>query len=108
LHRIKSPSHSKPSQFRWISKDFIYVRTLKIAYIAKAIIATILIVLAIAFAVALYTSNNTGGMKSLRILYEALILFKLSWNGSLRLASRFIFSRSFMTLNNGKACTRAN
>ncbi|KAF9468163.1 Frag1/DRAM/Sfk1 [Collybia nuda] len=47
-------------EHRWISKDFVYFRKLRIAYIAKAIIATVLILLAIAFAVALYTSPNTG------------------------------------------------
>ncbi|KAG5652768.1 hypothetical protein H0H81_003706 [Sphagnurus paluster] len=49
-------------EFRWISKDFRDVRKLKIAYIAKAIIATILILLAIAFAVALFRNNNVGAV----------------------------------------------
>ena len=37
------------------------VDKLKLAYIVKGTIAAILILLAIAFAVALYQSNNTGG-----------------------------------------------
>ena len=37
------------------------VRKLKFAYMVKGIIAAILILLAIAFAIALYRSNNTGG-----------------------------------------------
>jgi len=49
-------------EYRWISKDFREIRRLKIAYIAKAIIATILILMAIAFGIALYKSTNAGGV----------------------------------------------
>lgn len=49
-------------EFRWISKDFVYVRGLKIAYVAKAIIAGILIILAIAFAAALFKAVNVGAV----------------------------------------------
>ncbi|KAF8896588.1 Frag1/DRAM/Sfk1 [Infundibulicybe gibba] len=49
-------------EYRWISKDFLSVKKLKIAYIAKAIIAGILILLAIAFAVALYTKPDVGAV----------------------------------------------
>ncbi|KAK0193700.1 Frag1/DRAM/Sfk1 [Armillaria mellea] len=49
-------------EFRWLSRDFRHVRTLKIAYLAKAIIATILILLAFAFGVALYQSTNVGAV----------------------------------------------
>jgi len=45
-------------EFRWISKDFQEVRKLKQAYIAKAIIATTLVLLAIGFAVALYDGSK--------------------------------------------------
>jgi Co/Zn/Cd efflux system component len=38
-------------EFRWISKDFHGVRRLRIAYIMKGVIATVLIALSIAFAV---------------------------------------------------------
>ncbi|KAK7032829.1 Frag1/DRAM/Sfk1 family-domain-containing protein [Favolaschia claudopus] len=42
-------------EYRWISKDFFYVRQLRIAYVAKGIIVSILVVLAVAFGVALFT-----------------------------------------------------
>ena len=48
-------------QFRWISHDFVEIRKLKMAYIAKGIFAGILIILAIAFAILLYTANDAGG-----------------------------------------------
>lgn len=49
-------------EFRWLNRDFPDVRTLKIAYLAKAIIAAILILLAFAFGVALYQSSNVGAV----------------------------------------------
>jgi len=49
-------------EFRWISKDFVEVRKLKTAYSAKAIIATALIVLAIAFGITLYENTNAGAI----------------------------------------------
>ncbi|KAK0204713.1 Frag1/DRAM/Sfk1 [Desarmillaria ectypa] len=49
-------------EFRWLSRDFQHVRTLKIAYLVKAIVATILILLAFAFGVALYQSTNVGAI----------------------------------------------
>ncbi|KAF7375207.1 hypothetical protein MSAN_00407300 [Mycena sanguinolenta] len=45
-------------EYRWISKDFFYLRQLRIAYIAKAIIVTILVALAIAFAAALFSQKG--------------------------------------------------
>jgi hypothetical protein len=50
-------------QYRWLSKDFVRVAHLKISYISKAIIASILILLSIAFAVTLYESRNVGGTR---------------------------------------------
>lgn len=50
-------------QYRWLSKDFVRVSHLKISYITKAIIASILILLSIAFAVTLYESRNVGGTR---------------------------------------------
>ncbi|KAJ7220106.1 Frag1/DRAM/Sfk1 family-domain-containing protein [Mycena pura] len=50
------------SQYRWISKSFRYLRQLRIAYIAKGIIAGVLVVLAIAFGVALDTKPNVGAV----------------------------------------------
>lgn len=49
-------------EYRWISKDFRGVEKLKKIYRAKAIIAGILILLAIAFAVALFKSTDVGGI----------------------------------------------
>ncbi|KAJ6468397.1 Frag1/DRAM/Sfk1 [Mycena sanguinolenta] len=45
-------------EYRWIGKDFFYLRQLRIAYIVKAIIVTILVVLAIAFAAALFSQKG--------------------------------------------------
>ncbi|RDB25519.1 Protein sfk1 [Hypsizygus marmoreus] len=49
-------------EYRWISREFVGVRQLKISYMLKAIIVGILILLAIAFGVALYQSYNTGAV----------------------------------------------
>lgn len=49
------------SQYKWLSKDYRDVRKLRYAYIAKGIIATILIVLALAFVIGMYTNVNVGG-----------------------------------------------
>jgi hypothetical protein len=43
------------------SKDFPDVQKIRRSYIAKAIIATTLIVLALAFAVGVYTNADVGG-----------------------------------------------
>ena len=52
--------HLSP-QFRWLSKDLPYLQKLKASYIIKAIIAGTLIVLAIAFGITMYWSNDVGG-----------------------------------------------
>ncbi|CCM04243.1 uncharacterized protein FIBRA_06410 [Fibroporia radiculosa] len=49
-------------EYRWISHDFVEIRKLKIAYIAKGIIAGILIICAIIFAITLYTAPNVGAV----------------------------------------------
>ncbi|KAJ7039622.1 Frag1/DRAM/Sfk1 [Mycena alexandri] len=49
-------------EYRWISKDFHFLRQLRTAYIAKGIIAGILVVLAVAFAVALWQAPNAGAV----------------------------------------------
>jgi len=51
-------------EYRWISRDFFYVRQLRIAYVAKGIIVSILVVLAIAFGAALFTRKafNAGAI----------------------------------------------
>ncbi|KAK1219368.1 hypothetical protein PQX77_017892 [Marasmius sp. AFHP31] len=45
-------------EYRWLSKDYWGVRELRAMYKAKAIIASILIILAIAFGVTLYTGRD--------------------------------------------------
>lgn len=49
------------AQFRWLSKDLPYLQKLKTSYIVKAIITSTLIVLAIAFGITMYWSNDVGG-----------------------------------------------
>ncbi|KAI0926001.1 hypothetical protein AcW1_008289 [Taiwanofungus camphoratus] len=49
-------------EYRWISHDFVEIRKLKIAYIVKGIIASTLIILAIVFAITLYTTANVGAV----------------------------------------------
>ncbi|KAL4248003.1 hypothetical protein ABKN59_002352 [Abortiporus biennis] len=49
-------------EYRWISHDFVDIRQIRIAYIAKGTIATILILLAIAFAVALFQATDVGAV----------------------------------------------
>ena len=49
-------------EYRWINKDYDGQRELRIAYIAKGLIAFILIVLAVVFAITLYTTANVGAI----------------------------------------------
>ncbi|TFK94035.1 hypothetical protein K466DRAFT_510385 [Polyporus arcularius HHB13444] len=49
-------------EYRWISRDFAEVRKLHASYLAKGIIAGILILLAIAFAVLLFTATDAGAV----------------------------------------------
>jgi len=49
-------------EYRWISHDFVEIRKLKTAYIMKGIIASILILCAIAFAITLYLAPNAGAI----------------------------------------------
>ncbi|KAH9949962.1 Frag1/DRAM/Sfk1 family-domain-containing protein [Amylocystis lapponica] len=49
-------------EYRWISHDFVEIRKLKRAYIAKGVIAILLILCAIAFAIALYQAPNVGAI----------------------------------------------
>ncbi len=51
-------------KFHFISRDYVEIRKLKWAYIVKGVIVAILILLAIAFAVALFTAGNVGGEQS--------------------------------------------
>lgn len=49
-------------EYRWIAQDYRDMRKLRRAYIAKAIIASILIVLGIAFGITLFYAPNVGGV----------------------------------------------
>ncbi|KAJ7650720.1 Frag1/DRAM/Sfk1 [Roridomyces roridus] len=49
-------------EYRWISKDFHYLRQLRVAYISKGLIAGILVVLAVAFGITLITAPNVGAV----------------------------------------------
>ncbi|KIY72383.1 hypothetical protein CYLTODRAFT_417968 [Cylindrobasidium torrendii FP15055 ss-10] len=48
-------------EYWWLAKDFKDAREIRIAYLAKAIIAILLVLLAIAFGIALYKSTDVGG-----------------------------------------------
>ncbi|OJT07199.1 hypothetical protein TRAPUB_1929 [Trametes pubescens] len=47
-------------EYRWLSHDFVELRKLKTLYIVKGIIAAILIILAIAFAITLFEAIDPG------------------------------------------------
>ncbi|KAI0687656.1 Frag1/DRAM/Sfk1 family-domain-containing protein [Cytidiella melzeri] len=49
-------------EYRWISKDFTELRKLKFAYVMKGVIATLLILCAIAFAIALFEATDVGAV----------------------------------------------
>ncbi|KAG6331390.1 hypothetical protein ID866_7701 [Astraeus odoratus] len=49
-------------EFRWIAQDYQYTYKLRRAYIAKGIIASALISLAIAFGITLFYAPNVGGV----------------------------------------------
>jgi len=72
-------------EYYWLSKDFPEVRRLQYAYIAKAIIASILICLAIAFGVALYNSTNAGAVLEWTIAF-GFTFYLLTFFHDLRLS----------------------
>jgi len=49
-------------EFRWISHNYEYVREVRFAYITKGVIAGILIVLAIAYAITFKLASSVGGV----------------------------------------------
>ncbi|KAF9475103.1 hypothetical protein BDN70DRAFT_865353 [Pholiota conissans] len=49
-------------EYRWISKEFKDTKQLKAAYLAKGIIASTLIILAIVFAITLFTATDVGAV----------------------------------------------
>jgi hypothetical protein len=72
-------------EYRWISKDYVYVRRLRNAYIAKAIIAGILFVLAVAFGIALFQATFVGGILEWIIAF-GFTFYLLTFFYDLRLA----------------------
>lgn len=48
-------------QYRWLSKDYPYTGRLRLAYRIKGTIAFLLILLSVAFGVAMYKAVNVGG-----------------------------------------------
>lgn len=70
-------------EYRWISKDFRGVRQLKAGYWMKAIVAGILIILAIAFAVELFNNVDVGGILEWCIAF-GFTLYLLTFHFDLR------------------------
>lgn len=70
-------------QYRWISKGYRDYRRVRIAYRIKAVFATVILILAIAFAVALYRAKDAGGeytecsIVCLRVLEYSMIFIRL-------------------------------
>ena len=56
-----SPTLTVSLQYRWLSKDYPYAGRLRLAYRIKGAIALILILLSIAFGVALFKAEDVGG-----------------------------------------------
>ncbi|KAJ3505479.1 hypothetical protein NLJ89_g7392 [Agrocybe chaxingu] len=72
-------------EYRWISKDFAEHRQVKTAYCAKAAIASILIILAIGFAVALFSAPNAGAILEWTIAF-GFTFYLLTFYYDLRLS----------------------
>lgn len=72
-------------EYRWISKDFVEVRKLRRAYWAKSIIAGVLILLAIAFAITLYYIPDVGGILEWTIAF-GYTFYLLTFYYDLRMA----------------------
>jgi len=73
------------AEYRWLSHDFVEVRKLRRAYIVKGIIATLLILLAIAFAVTLYEAIDVGAVLEWTIAF-GYTFFLLTFFYDLRMA----------------------
>jgi hypothetical protein len=72
-------------EYRWISKDFNGFKELQTAYRAKSMIAGILIILAIAFGVALYKSTDAGAVLEW-VIALGFTLYLLTFAYDLRLS----------------------
>ena len=56
-----SPIPTIELQYRWLSKDYPYTGRLRLAYRIKGTLALLLILLSIAFGVAMYKAVDVGG-----------------------------------------------
>ncbi|KAI0031210.1 Frag1/DRAM/Sfk1 [Vararia minispora EC-137] len=72
-------------EFRWISHNYIYVRQVRIAYVAKGTIAGILIILAIAYAIAFSLQPDAGAVLEWVIAF-GYTLYLLTFAYDLRLS----------------------
>ncbi|KIP05039.1 hypothetical protein PHLGIDRAFT_108804 [Phlebiopsis gigantea 11061_1 CR5-6] len=82
-------------EYRWISKDFVELRKLRMAYMVKGLIALILILLAIAFAIALFQATDVGAVLEWTIAF-GYTFYLLTFAYDLRMAkgvSKGQFSR---------------
>ncbi|KAJ7056638.1 Frag1/DRAM/Sfk1 [Mycena amicta] len=63
-------------EYRWISKDYEFIRQLRVAYIAKGLLAFVLVVLAVAFGVTLVTEPNVGAVLewTISLLFTSYLL----------------------------------
>jgi hypothetical protein len=71
-------------QYRWLSKDYPDTDRLRLAYKVKGTIALVLIILSIAFGVAMYKANDVGGQFFRTGFDHALTCFddlQPYWNG---------------------------
>lgn len=60
-------------QYRWLSKDYPYTSKLRRAYKIKGSIAILLILLSIAFGVALFKADDVGGQFLVIIPFPAMV-----------------------------------
>ncbi|KAF4613984.1 hypothetical protein D9613_007632 [Agrocybe pediades] len=72
-------------QYRYVSKDYHGLKALKRAYIVKAVIATTLILCAIAFGIALYQAQDVGAILEWIIAF-GFTFYLLSFHYDLRLS----------------------
>ncbi|KAL4066871.1 Frag1/DRAM/Sfk1 [Scleroderma yunnanense] len=74
-------------EYRWVAQDYPDIHQLRCAYIAKAIVAGSLILLAIVFAITLYYAPNVGGVIEWAIAF-GFTLYLLTFWYDLRMAKK--------------------
>ncbi|KAJ7284586.1 Frag1/DRAM/Sfk1 [Mycena rebaudengoi] len=72
-------------EYRWLSKDYNFVRKLRTAYVAKGIIAGILVILGVAFGITLFAAPNVGAVLEWTISF-GFTLYLLTFYYDLRQA----------------------